>query len=326
MNSTLDSALQARLQPVLAELETGRQSSHAGCKNSLIWCLGVGFVGALLAFGAAASNGVSPLWAIAPFGIALGIYGMIYSAASNAYSSGFKAQVMPPLVAIFGELRYSAEGGIDETEFVAARLTERPDRYSTEDLVEGRIGATAIRFCEVKAERRETRRDSKGRTTTHYVTFFRGLFIIADFNKNLSGVTYVLPDGFTGSLGGFGAGLQSLGGKLSGRGDLVSLEDLEFEAQFKVFGSDQIEARYVLSSALMRRFLDLKAHFSCPISAVFRGQSLFLCIETGRDYFEPPALSEPLSFESLQSVIGQLQSATGIVETLDLNTRIWTKE
>ncbi|MBK9503984.1 MAG: DUF3137 domain-containing protein [Bacteroidetes bacterium] len=38
----------------------------------------------------------------------------------------------------------------------------------------------------------------------HYVTIFKGLFFIADFNKHFNGNTYVLSDFGERFLGGFG--------------------------------------------------------------------------------------------------------------------------
>lgn len=319
-------ALHARLEPVLRHLESGRAAKSEKCRRVAQGCALFGGVGAAICAFLSLSGVAAFAWVALPLGLALLVWSSIVAGEKKEYQSGFKMMVMPELVAAFGALRYHGGAGLSEDDFNLANLHEHPDRFSSEDLVEGQIGATKIRFCEVQAQRRETRRDSKGRTTTHYVTFFQGLLVIADFNKHLTGTTYVLPEGLTGSLGNFGAGLQSLGGQLSGRGELVRLEDPEFERHFKAFSNDQIEARYVLSSSLMRRFLDLRAGFGGAVSACFRGESLYLTIALSNNWFEAPSLSTPLDFAALSGVLQQLQSATGIVEILDLNTRIWTKE
>lgn len=251
--------------------------------------------------------------------VALGIYWVIVSLEKSKYGSRFKQLLMPPLVAQFGELSFHGEASLSEEEFNLANLHVRPDRFSGQDLIAGKIGATALRLSEVEAETRTENRDSKGRVTTDYQTFFQGLLLIVEVNKNLRGTTVVLPEGVTGSLGNFGASLQSLGGKLSGRGELVRLEDPEFEAHFKAFSTDPIEARTVLSNSLMRRFLDLTASFDCEISAAFNGQSLYLTIDTHKSWFEAPPLSTPLDFDALREVISQLQSVLEIVESLEMN-------
>lgn len=323
--ATDSSDLSQRLAPTLGHLEEQRLAEKRKCDTAALWCLGIAAVWALIAIGVGISNGGPQWWLFVPLAILLVIYIAFWTSSQNAYKTSFKSLVMPELVAQFGDLHYYHEGGLSEHEFNLANLYESPDRFSSEDLIEGHIGATHIRFSEVHAQRRETRRDSKGNTTTHYVTFFRGILFIADFNKQFHGITYILPEGVTGMLGGLGASLQSLGGKMTGRGELIKLEDPEFERHFKVFSTDQVEARYILSSSLMRRFLDLKALYGCTVSAAFMDGSLYLAVETGQNWFESPSLSTPLNFEALSTVIRQLQSSTAMVETLDLNTRIWTK-
>lgn len=319
-------ALRTRLEPVLRILESGRAAHSEKCRRIAQNCALFGGIGAAICAFLALAHVADFGWVAVPLGLAFLVWAFVVEGEKKEYRNGFKMMVMPELVAAFGALRYRGEVGLSEDDFHLANLHARPDRFASEDLVEGQIGATKIRFSEVQAQRRETRTDSKGRATTHYVTYFQGLLVIADFNKHLTGTTYVLPEGMTGSLGNFGAGLQALGGQLSGRGELVRLEDPEFERHFKAFSNDQIEARYVLSSSLMRRFLDLRAQFGGAVSACFRGESLYLTIALAGNWFEAPSLSTPLNFKALSDVLQQLQSAAGIVETLDLNTRIWTKE
>lgn len=326
MSAPAPSALSQRLEPVLQRLEEQRLAEQRKCDTAAMWCLGIGGVWALLAIVIGIAMGGVQWWIFLPLAVLLVIYVSFTLSSRKEYRNSFKILVMPALVAQFGDLKFFAQNGISEAEFSTARLFERPDRFSSEDLIEGKIGATKVRFSEVHAERRETHRDAKGNTTTHYVTFFRGLFFIADFNKRFNGVTFVFPEGLAGLLGGFGESLKALDGKLTGRGELVKLEDPEFEQQFVVLSKDQIEARYLLSSSLMRRFLDLKALFRNDISAAFVGESLYLAIEIRGNWFEPPSLSQPLNFEALGEVLHQLECATGVVETLDLNTRIWTKD
>ena len=315
--------LRAQIEPTLKALEAERLRQMNTCKNGAFWCAGVAIIGALVVAGVGHSINI---WMIGPLILACIIYAIIASSANNSYSGGFKQMVTPQLVKEFGDLTYSPAAGMSEAAFNRANLHQNPDRYNSEDLIEGTIGATRVQMSEVHAENRQQHTDSKGHTTTTYTTIFRGLFVIADFNKNFNGTTYVVPEGLSGSLGGFGRGLQSLGGTLSGRGALVQLEDPNFERAFVVYSSDQTEARYILSSALMSRLIILNSHFNSDISAAFIGGSLYLMIPKQDDWFEPPNLKTPLTFESVETTMRQLQMATGIVEELDLNTRIWSKQ
>ena len=47
---------------------------------------------------------------------------------------------------------------------------------------------------------------------------------------------------------------------MSSHGELVKLEDPEFEKSFVVYSGNQTEARYILSTSLMRRILDYKVN------------------------------------------------------------------
>ncbi len=315
--------LRAQIEPTLVALEAERLRQVNTCKTTAFWCAGLAIIVALVVGGI--GNGAN-IFMIVPLIFACIVYAALASGANNKYSGSFKQMVTPQLVKNFGDLSYSANSGMSEAAFNRANLHQNPDRYKSEDLIEGTIGATRVQMSEVHAEDERKHTDSKGHTTTTYTTIFRGLFVIADFNKNFNGTTYILPEGLSGSLGGFGRGIQSLGGTISGRGALVQLEDPNFERAFMVYSSDQTEARYILSSSFMSRLMNLKAHFNSNVSAAFISGSLYLMIPKRENWFEPPNLNMPLTFASVETTLRQLQMATGIVEELDLNTRIWSKQ
>ena len=181
------------------------------------------------------------------------------------YLNGFKKQVIAPIVEFIDPaLDYSADRHIRESTFKKSGIFRgRIDRYHGDDLVSGVLGKTEIEFSEIHAEKKHVTHDSKGRRQEHWETIFRGLFFRADFNKHFKGETYVLTDGAFGFLG---KSLQSIFG---GHGDIVHLEDPEFEKAFVVYGSDQIEARYILSPGLMKRMTRLRRHSNKKIQASF---------------------------------------------------------
>jgi Protein of unknown function (DUF3137) len=145
------------------------------------------------------------------------------------------------------------------------------------------------------------------------------VLLVADFNKRFQGTTVVLPDVAERLLGRFGQALQSLGG------DLVRLEDPDFERAFVVRSSDQVEARYILSPALMQRILAFTAKAQCRPSLSFCQSRLFLALPERRDLFEPPLFRSPLARDLVGTYLADLQLSVGVVEDLNLNTRIWSK-
>ncbi|MDD2358230.1 MAG: DUF3137 domain-containing protein [Thiovulaceae bacterium] len=69
-----------------------------------------------------------------------------------------------------------------------------------------------------------------------------GLFIVTSFNKHFSNSTIILPDNAQSLFGSFiDSCLQS---NNFSRSQPVKMDNPEFEKEFVVYGTDQIEARY----------------------------------------------------------------------------------
>ncbi len=244
---------------------------------------------------------------------------------SRGFVHDFKVAVVGEIVKFVDpSLNYAPKNRISEHKFRGSRIFEhRIDRYRGEDYVAGKLGATEIEFSEIHAEYKTVTHDSKGRRHTHWHTIFKGLFFIADFNKDFANLTVVLPDTAEKIFGFLGKSLQNLNFT---RGELVKLEDPEFEKEFVVYGDDQVEARYILSTSLMQRITEFKRKTKCPIFLSFVNSSVHVAIRTGRNMFEPRMFRTLLKFEVVREYLQDLQLALGIVEDLNLNTRIWTKE
>jgi hypothetical protein len=319
---------QEQLQPILRALEEERQQKTHQFGWVTLWSVIIGGLLTLLL----AATGEAGLFAFLPVGVALLIVGITYATHAKGWSSSFKWRVLTRLVKFVSpDLEYHPNRYISETEFRASLLFQiDPDRYSGEDLIEGRVGQTAIRLSEVHAEYKTEYYDSRGRRHTTWHTLFRGLFIIADFNKQFNGITLVLPDVEQKLLGWFGQTLQGLSAKLGLQpGELVKLEDPEFERAFKVYSTDQIEARYILTPSLMERILRFRQRTQSEIRLAFIASRLYVAIPTTHDYFEAPSLFAPvgtlLKPETIINYLEELRFALAVVDELNLNTRIWTK-
>jgi len=317
----LEQFYQTGLQPELQSLERQRQ---AAVRRMIV----VGLVLVPLAAGgglllAAATRSPLPLVFLA--GAAVIVAAAVMRACCRDYVRQFKATVIDRLVRFVDEnLRYDPAGRLDEATFIGCQIFQQhPDRYQGEDLVAGRVGATDMAFSEVHAEYKTTTHDSKGRPQTHWHTIFRGVLFWADFNKDFQGRTVVLPDTAERWFGRFGQMLQSWN---IGRGELVKLEDPEFERLFAVYADDQVEARYILSTSLMKRIVDFRRKTEREISLSFIGARVYVALPGHRDLFEPRLLSSVAAFEPVRQYFEDLHLLTGIVEDLHLNLRIWSKE
>jgi hypothetical protein len=240
------------------------------------------------------------------------------------YRGGFKMIILRKMITFVEPgLEYLPQQGLSQPMFEAARLfLHHIDRYKCEDMIQGKVGKTGIAFSEVHAEYMTTSNTGKSQHTEWH-TIFKGLFFIADFNKDLHGRTVVLPDTAEKLFGLFGQTLQSWN---SSYGQLVKLEDVEFEKEFVVYGTDQIEARYILSPALMERIVLFQRNVKTKIYLSFLGSKVFAAIPVQENMFEPKVFSSILDFNVIAEYYAQLQLGVGIVDELNLNTRIWTKE
>jgi len=253
---------------------------------------------------------------MAAVGITLGLGWYI----SRGYRSEFKMAIIERLVKFVDEqLDYNAKWHIKQSEFNASKIfSTKPNRYKGDDMVWGKIGETAIRFSEVDAKHESG--SGKNRTV---VQVFKGLFFIADFNKHFGGRTVVLPDTTEKVFGKLAQTFQKLNFT---RDELVKLEDPQFEKEFVVYSSDQVEARYILSTSLMKRIVDFKRNSDKKIYFSFINSQVNAAVSFKRSLFEPKLFSTLLDFGLVREYFEDLSLAVGLIEDLNLNTRIWTKE
>lgn len=149
---------------------------------------------------------------------------------------------------------------------------------------------------------------------------FMGMFAIIDFNKKFNGHTVVLPDRLEKRIGYLAKTIQSL--KLN-RSQLVNLEHTGFEEEFVVYGTDQIESRYILSTTFMERITTLKRKIDRPIMLSFIDDKLHIAIQHPDGFFSLPQNKNLVTSNAFELFLENISNAIMIVEDLDLNTKIW---
>ncbi|CCN84900.1 conserved hypothetical protein [Vibrio nigripulchritudo SFn27] len=322
MNATeLQTLFENELKPKLEPLEQTRL--EAVKRKNICLVLGAILIAASIFWVLATNQEIE----VVMFPIVIGglILGAFFNAKWSVYRKAYKNEVVTALLEFIDpSLTCRPNGYVDSTKYKTSGLYRRSyDRYSGEDHITGKIGKTAIEFSELHTEYKTTSRDSKGRTTTNWHTIFKGIFFIADANKHFNSKTYVLADsqGFFSSIG------KALTDKFGGIGDRVALEDVDFEQYFEVYSDDQVEARYLLSPALMRRLVEFrKSAGNVGISLSFVGDNIYIAIPNRKDFFEPKLNKSAVAFDMVEEIFRDLDFFIGVVEDLDLNTRIWTKQ
>ncbi len=253
-------------------------------------------------------------------------YRFSFSKKIDAIKHRFKGDVINKMVKFVDEsLHYEPQRGISQGDYQQSRIfVTNVDRYHSEDMVSGKLGSTAIRFSEVHSEKRIQRQSSKGEAQEEWKTIFKGILFAADFNKNFVGRTVVTADVAENLLGSIGTMFQKMN---TARDPLIKLEDVEFEKAFAVYSTDPVEAHYILSPSLMKRIVEFrKKTGSINLSFIESHVYIAIPVRANLNLFEPKIYSTLINYDRIAGYNRYLMLITGIVEDLNLNTRIWTKE
>lgn len=314
--SEIDALYESTLKPRLASLE-GLRREVKGYVTKAGLLVGIPavilFFNGLIGIALPSSLEWVPI-AVGVLGLfaGVGIAGVKYLipgfAAFSNYRVRFKHEVAAEVFRIVcPTASYAPLEGIAESVFEEPGLFNTRGGFKSDDRVRGRIGQTPFEAADV------SRSYTTGGKNSRTVVVFRGLFFHLDFNKTLRGVTLVDPEGADSTSVGDRSGLTR-----------VLLENPAFDAKFAVYASDEVEARYILTPAMMERILTLQSRTEKNVHLGFKGNRAYLGVNYGRALFEP-GIAASTSVEAIHEMAAHFALADGIVHELDLNTRIWTK-
>jgi hypothetical protein len=300
------------LRPEIARIEPLRQQTVFNlCAITIATVIGTVIWAGVISrlFGLKPLDRVVFYSCLIPIGVGMAIWTPIWKKYRDDYQLKLIVAIVRLYNAAFTYDRDAKVGGMAFTDSGLFRRYENREglHYRGTDWVSGKIGATSFEFSDLDVS------VSSGKSRQE---IFRGVFFVADFNKNFSGETYVtsrhsllhlslVPD--------------------TPPGDVVKLEDPEFESAFATHSNSQIEARYILTPALMRRILHFSQQRKTPVAIAFRGTSMFIAMYNASTKLEPvlwQTLHQPSLFFGIWA---NLEFLCGIVSEMDLNTRIWTK-
>ena len=142
---------------------------------------------------------------------------------------------------------------------------------------------------------------------------FRGVFIEFDMNKNFEGHTFVLERAKTSNCIKFD----------HSKFEEVKLEDPEFMEKYKIYSTNQVEARYVLTTAFIERFKNMKVAFRAKyIRAAFKDGKITIAIDAGRDLFQMANLNTDTDSNTFVEIFNEILSIRELINALKLNEKI----
>ena len=315
----IESLYESTLKPRLEALEGPRKLVRGYITKAvvsvggpfLLWYFS-DFIGAIAGLSGGAQTALGVVLFISIIGgavFAVWKYALAGITAYANYKMKFKQDVVAEVFKIVCPGgKYEPERGIAKEVFVGCGIFDDRGDYHSDDRVRGKIGQTPFEAGEVKRQYST----GSGKDSQTY-TVFHGLFFHLDFNKSLSGVTFVTPETARAYQIGSRSGMTQ-----------VTLENPDFEKEFKVYSTNEVEARYILTPAMMEKLLSLRQIAEYPVFLGFKGNGAFLGVHYDRSLFEP-GIASTTSEQSIVEMAEHFALAEVVVNELDLNTRIWTK-
>ena len=261
-------------------------------------------------------------------GVALILYGLTYFFWINSHKTqlvdDYHKNVVPHIINEFlGEAYFNPGNSIDSNDYWNSGIfNSRVDRYNGDNYISGVLGETSLKFSTLHTQYKTQTRTKNGTKTTWH-TIFKGIFVIADSNKDFKGEVYIFPDSAERLLGGIGRWLQEKVGS-SGRGEMVYLEDPIFEKKYVVYATDPVEARYLLTPTMQQHFVKAADYLgTSAVHASFVNGKLHIAISGSYDLFRFKMKRCLTDADTIKYYAHDMLHVLSVIEILDLNTRIW---
>ena len=150
----------------------------------------------------------------------------------------------------------------------------------------------------------------------HPTIILVGVVIRIKMNKHFDGVTVVRPRN---------PGYRDKYNDLKKhKMEEVKLEDSEFEKQYIVYSTDQIESRYLLTTSFIERFKNIKMAFESEFAyCSFYGDSVYIAPHSGKDLFALGSLIRPVAnTKQFETLFNEFASILALVDYFKLDKKL----
>lgn len=231
----------------------------------------------------------------------IGIWAWIF-VAQTRYHNEVKSKIFPALFRYLGDFRYEPFGPFLIDILSPFKIVPHYERETHSDYISGTYSSVPLLLEQVELVR------GSGK---HRTTVFQGLIVLLDVGKRFTGITVIRRD--AGTMGNWFTSRD-------GYGETVRLEDPVFEERYEVYSSDQVQARYLLTTSFMERLMQLEQLFDSKLTASFSNQKLLIMLPSTKRWFEPSSMLRPATFiEDAAMVLEQMRLLFQIVTILKLD-------
>ena len=246
---------------------------------------------------------------VGPVLLVSGLFVMLLYAPIHRYKKKVKNQIMPTFANFFGTFEYVFEQTIDSEILRQSKLFKDFTINQGDDYFCGIYDGVKITIAEEKLQKPQDMA-IMNISYEHKKNVFCGVCILLEMNKNFRGQTIGLCDRGLFNMFCRPEGLQN-----------VRLEDIRFEKIFEIYADNQIEARYLLTTAFMERLLKLqKLYEGKSIQFSFNNNKLLIAIATKQNMFETNSFFKSnLRKQNIDLAFEQFYTVCSIVRLLQLN-------
>lgn len=320
------------IEPLLGDLEVERVEVQKKCKPLI--ALVVTFLILFLLCLFILRTNVSNTFGVICLIVALVLCWPIYSLTSKLRAK-LKQNVISKILSIYGNIYFAGEKDIIKAyEIRQMGLFPRFTLKDDDDIIIGVHKNCNFVICETKL----THREKRGKSSVT-VTDFQGLIIKAQMNKNFAAKTVI--------------GMKGYINKPDRNFEKVELESVDFMKNRCVYSTDQIDARYILTTSFIERLDALGRDFQekrtgktnfwadywktgfglvdkyiesvtnsySSVSAAFIDGYAYLFVRTCEDFFEIPTDKSLFNEELYYNICTELDSILGIIEYLHLDQK-----
>lgn len=183
-------------------------------------------------------------------------------------------------------------------------------RCNFEDRWEGMIAGRAFSLHEAHLEQKR----SSGKNT-HYVTVFRGPVMTVAADRAFHGVTLVERSGRHKRFGLFGEKEElTFDGQVMVRIDMVHPQ---FEDEFTIYATDQVEARYLVHPIYVERMIALEQAFAGQkIRTLFKEGEITVVLDAA-NMFESGQMDAGRDREMVETCIAQFMAMADLAGSLN---------
>lgn len=225
----------------------------------------------------------------------------------SSYKRKVKPMILPKLLSFVGDFHLVDKDvlGLELRKYVKSlNLFDSYNRFEVDDRIEGMYKNLKVSISEISLTK-ETGSGKRKKT----VLIFEGLLIKVPCLKKYKGCTYIKKNA----------------SMLLNRNkdEKVNLEDPEFEKYYDVFSTDQIEARYLITTAFMNRMVQLaKRGIGKDITLSFEQGNVNIAVSSSKDWFEMPILKPANDISIYRAIILELITILKIIDSLKLDKNI----